>query len=253
MKDKRAITIAKCLYDNYFRHYGFPHRLLSDQHTKFCNAILNEMCIYLNIKKLCTSLYHPKTNGTIEHVHQTLEQMIAKLDSKRRREWPEHLSSITHTYNSTRSQITGYSPYFLIMGCRPWLPVDLLFPTARTLPGTKGVNEFVKALYGQLREAIKLSRISADQEAARQKHLYDHRAGVTELHHGDKVLVRLDAYQGVHQKLKNRWGSMLHTVVGWIADDVPAYVIENKRGKKKCSIGQGCCCGHQQRRKKDYK
>ena len=22
--DKRAVTIAKCLYDNYFRHYGFP-------------------------------------------------------------------------------------------------------------------------------------------------------------------------------------------------------------------------------------
>ena len=24
VKDKRAIMIAKCLYDNYFRHYGFP-------------------------------------------------------------------------------------------------------------------------------------------------------------------------------------------------------------------------------------
>ena len=54
VKDKRAITIAKCLYNNYFRHYGFPQHLLSDQGTKFCNAVLNEMCIYLNIKKLCT-------------------------------------------------------------------------------------------------------------------------------------------------------------------------------------------------------
>ena len=47
------------------------------------------------------------------------------------------------------------------------------------------------------------------------------------------MLVRLDAYQGVRQKLKNRWGSILHTVVGWIADDVPAYVIENEKGKRK--------------------
>ena len=82
VKDKRAITITKCLYDDYFRHYGFPHHLLLDQGTEFCNALLNEMCIYLNIKKLCTSPYHPQTNGTIEHVHQTLEWMIAKLDSK---------------------------------------------------------------------------------------------------------------------------------------------------------------------------
>ena len=26
---------------------------------------------------------------------------------------------------------------------------------------------------------------------------------------------------------------MLHTVVGWIVDDVPAYVIENEKGKQK--------------------
>ena len=179
VKDKRAITIAKCLYDNYFRHYGFPHHLLSDQGTEFCNAILNEMCIYLNIKKLRMSPYHPQTNGTIESVHQTLEWMITKLDSKWCRKWPEHLSSITHAYNSTRSQITGYSPYFLMMGHRPQLPIDLLFPTARTLPGTKGLKEYIKALYGRLREASKLAHVSADQEAAWHKHLHDRRAGVT--------------------------------------------------------------------------
>ena len=82
VKDKRAITIAKCLYDNYFRHYGFPRHLLSDQGTEFCNAVLNEMCIYLNIKKLHTSPYHPQMNGAVECVHQTLERMIAKLDNR---------------------------------------------------------------------------------------------------------------------------------------------------------------------------
>ena len=82
MKDKRAITIAKCLYDNYFRYYRFPRHSLSDQGTEFCNAILNEMCIYLNIKKFCTLPYHPQTNGAVERVHQTLEGMITKLDNK---------------------------------------------------------------------------------------------------------------------------------------------------------------------------
>ena len=73
VKDKRAITIAKCLHDNYFRHYRFPRHLLSDQGTEFCNAVLNEMCIYLNIKKLRTLPYHPQTNGAVECVHQMLE------------------------------------------------------------------------------------------------------------------------------------------------------------------------------------
>ena len=47
------------------------------------------------------------------------------------------------------------------------------------------------------------------------------------------MLVWLDTYRGACWKLKNRWGSILHTVVGWIADDVPTYVIENEKGKRK--------------------
>ena len=171
--DKRAITIAKCLYDEYFRHYGFPRRLMSDQGREFCNDILKEMCYYLNIKKIRTTPYHPQSNGHVERVHQVLRRMIGKLDNKRRKKWPDHLGTITHTYNSTRSQVTGYSPYFLMMGRRPRLPVDLLFPTSRQLPKTKGVHEYIKALHGRLREALRVARISSSQEAARHKRLYD--------------------------------------------------------------------------------
>ena len=176
--------------------------------------------------------YHPQSNGTVERVHQTLRQMIGKLDNKRRKKWPDHLGTITHAYNSTRSQVTGYSPYFLMMGRRPCLPVDLLFPTSRQLPKTKGVHEYVKALHGCLREALKVAWISSNQEAARHKRLYNRRAGVVELRPGDKVLVRLDSYKGAGRKLINRWSSTLHTIVGRIVDDVPAYVIENDKGKQ---------------------
>ena len=55
---------------------------------------------------------------------------------------------------------------------------------------------------------------------------------LVELCPGDKVLVCLDSYKGAGQKLINRWSSTLHTVVGRIADDVPAYVIENEHGKQ---------------------
>ena len=201
--DKYAITIAKCLYDQYFCHYGFPQCLMSDQGREFCNNILKEMCYYLNIKKVRMTPYHPQSNGAVERVHQTLRRMIGKLDNKHRKNWPENLSSITHAYNSTRSQITGYSPYFLMMGRRPRLPVDLLFPKSQHLPKTKGVHKYVKALHRHLRNALKAALLLSNQEAARHKCLYDHRAGVVELCPGDKVLVRLDSYKGANRKLVN--------------------------------------------------
>ena len=90
----------------------------------------------------------------------------------------------------------------------------------------------MKALHGRLRSAFQAARFSSSQEAARHKRLYDRKAGVVEFRPGDKVLVRLDSYKGANRKLINRWSSTLHTVVGRIVDDVPAYVIENDKGKQ---------------------
>ena len=92
---------------------------MSDQGKEFCNNILKEMCYYLNIKKIHTMPYHPQSNGSVERVHYTLCWMIGKLDNKRCKNWVDHLSTITHAYNVTRLQITGYLLYFLMMGCRP--------------------------------------------------------------------------------------------------------------------------------------
>ena len=37
-------------------------------------------------------------------------------------QWPEHLLKLTHAYNSTRSAVTGYLPYILMLG--QWLRYD---------------------------------------------------------------------------------------------------------------------------------
>ena len=46
--------------------------------------------------------------------------------------------------------------------------------------------------------------------------------------------MKLDAFRGQQQKLKNWWGSDLHMVVTRVADGVPVYVVKNEcTGKKK--------------------
>ena len=56
---------------------------------------------------------------------------------------------------------------------------------------------------------------------------------MVELHLGDKVLVKLDTFRGQQQKLKNRWGDALYTVVKHVADRIPAYEVENDVNKKR--------------------
>ena len=64
-------------------------------------------------------------------------------------------------YNATRSEVTGYSPYFLMFGCRPRLPVDLFFPTVNNREWTHTIDEYMKTLYKRPRECLKLAQESA--------------------------------------------------------------------------------------------
>ena len=203
MNNHMAYTMARVLYNNFFSVFGFPQKLISDQGTEFTVDVIAAMCKLLGIEKIRTTPYHPQTNGSAERVHQTLQRMISKLDPEKRRKWPEHIGSVLIAYNSTRSQVTGYSPYFLMFGWRPQLPVDLLFLTVNNRELTRTIDEYVKALYERLRECLQLVQESATNKANRQKGLYDRKVGAMELCPGDCVLVHLDAFRGQRRKLKN--------------------------------------------------
>ena len=196
--------------------------------------VIAAMCSILGVKKIRTTPYHPQTNGSAERVHQTLQRMISKLDQEKRKKWPTHIGSITIAYNSTRSLVTGYSPYYLMFGRRPRLPIDLLFLTCRTQMLTHTIDKYVASLYDRLRDSLVIAWDCAVKEAQRQKWLYNRKVGAIELRPGDHVLVHLDAFSGQRRKLKNWWGDDLHTVVTRMADRIPAYVVKNNStGKKK--------------------
>ena len=201
--------------------------------TEFTGQVISELCDLLGVTKIRMSPYHSQTNGTIKRVHQTLRRMIAKMDPEKRAKWPSHLGPILIAYNATWSLITGYSPYFLMFGCRPRLPVDLLFPTVRCNESSWTTDEYVTSLYDKLKSALASARDTAILEAQRQKRHYDRKAGAVELHLGDKVLVKLDAFRGQQQKLKNWWGDALYTVVKCMADGIPANEVENNVNKKR--------------------
>ena len=89
------------------------------------------------------------------------------------------------------------------------------------------------SLYDKLKLALVSARDTAIVEAKREKWYYDRKAGAVEVHPGDKVLVKLDAFRGQRRKLKNRWGDAPYTVVKCVADGIPVYEVENNANKKR--------------------
>ena len=69
--------------------------------------------------KLRTTPYHLETNGQCEHFNQMLINMRGTLPTHAKKNGQEGVSTLVSAYNSTVSNATGFSPYFLMYGHHP--------------------------------------------------------------------------------------------------------------------------------------
>jgi hypothetical protein len=150
--------------------------------------------------------------------------MLGKLEGNEKEDWTRHLDELVFAYNCTRSGITGFSPYFLMFGRRPRLPVDYIFPTIPLNPKHKPRSQYVAELQAVLKQAFAKAEAASVQEAARQKRHFDKRTNAAVLAPGDLVLVRTLNYKG-KRKLVDRWEEKPSRVVSQLGDDSPIYEI----------------------------
>jgi len=77
MKNQEAPTVARLLVDRMFCVHGCPIQILTDRGPNFESQLFSELCQHLSIDKVCTTAYHPPSNGAIERFHSTMHGMIA--------------------------------------------------------------------------------------------------------------------------------------------------------------------------------
>ena len=122
---QKAPVVAKTLWDHFFLHYGFPEKILSDQDQNFKSLLISELCELTQIKKLRTTPYRPKGNGSCERFNRTLISMLGTLHEDFKSKWTQHISTLTYAYNCTCSNATEFSPCYLLYGRHPLLPIDM--------------------------------------------------------------------------------------------------------------------------------
>ena len=137
-------------------------------------------------------------------MNQMIIRMMGKLEEDKKACWSEHLPELLLAYNVTCSAVTRYSPYYLLFGRRPRIPVDYLFPTLCDSPHQTKMEVSVAAMQKRLKEAFAVARCLTSEEVAKQCCYYDHKAGAVALQPGDVVMVRTDGFVG-KRKVKDRW------------------------------------------------
>ena len=124
-----AKSTAQNLWDKFIVHYGLPEKILTDQGCNSESDLLKALCEIAQVKKIQTSGYHPQTNGQCKCFNMTLINMLGTLPEKLKSTWREQVPTLAHAYNCNRNNATEFSPYYLMFGQKPHLPINLIFGT----------------------------------------------------------------------------------------------------------------------------
>ena len=154
-RDQKATTVAKLLWETIFIHYGMPPTFALQPRSWF----------------LRKGPYHPHGNGQTERFNKTLLSMLGTLDQDNKSRWPEYLWPLVYAYNCTKYSTTGFSPFLLLFGREPHLPIDVALGVNSVTSGSGSYPAYIANLRDRVSESLAYQKVIEEsrKSAARNK------------------------------------------------------------------------------------
>ena len=184
LKTKTSEEVLQAYIDNVYSKFGGSMKILSDNGTEFKNKIFEQVAKELGVvHKLYTPPYHPASNGRIEGFHAFLKACISKHIAPQL-EWDDLVPLACAAYNFIPNEHSKESPFFLMFGRDPVLPLNtLLEPKIRYMGNDINILslEAMKNLYEIAATNLKLAQEKGDPQEQPLS---------TKLQPGDVVLIQ---------------------------------------------------------------
>ena len=125
--DKTAPVVIQAYLKHVHHVFGPSRKILSDNGTEFSNKLFETVAKELGVEhKIYSPPYRPQSNGRIEGFHAFLKTCLAKHVSPSV-EWDEVCTLATAAYNFLPNEHSRESPFFIMFGRDPRLPLTELF------------------------------------------------------------------------------------------------------------------------------
>ncbi|KAE8222681.1 hypothetical protein CF326_g8332 [Tilletia indica] len=127
LRQKTARAVARFLVEDVFTRHGLPLQITTDQGTEF-KGVVDKLLTKYKVDITRTSIYNPRANGAVERGHSPLKEAIVHAARALDVPWPEVVGIACWVDRTAVRRQYGHSPFFLLHGYEPLLPLDLSTP-----------------------------------------------------------------------------------------------------------------------------
>ncbi len=124
LADIEAATVADAFIQTWVTRFGVPSSVTTDRGTQFTSSTWAGLCTKMGIDHICTTAYHPQSNGMIERSHRQIKNSLrARLAAS---DWTSHLPWVLLGLRAAPKEAAGVSSAEVVFGAPLTLPGDFI-------------------------------------------------------------------------------------------------------------------------------
>ena len=199
-----AATTARLFVEEILCRHSAPRKLLSDRGKNFLAKVVKGICQMVNTSKVNTTSYHPECDGLVERFNHTLTTIISMYVSEHQKDWDLFIPYALFAYRTAVQSSTNETPFYLMYGRDPRLPIDVSLLKARET--YSDISDYRGVIADRLLAARQLTHDNIELAQQRQKTQYDKTAKERSYDIGQKVwLYTPNNRKGLSSKLTHNW------------------------------------------------
>jgi len=200
-KDAGAVELAASFVHTVVRAHGVPESIVSDRDPRFTAHFYAELTKLMGTTLRMSTARHPQSDGQSEREIRTLITALRSFCNEHQDDWDDYLDMLELGFNSSVQASTQRSPYELLYGVKPRLPIDVAL--ASFVPRNPAALDRAE----RMQQALTFARdhlLTAQERQARNADRHRRRAAFSV---GDSALLSTEGLQlrNFHNKLCSRF------------------------------------------------